>query len=59
MTDATVEVSVPQGRIRGIVEESILGVKYIAFRGIPYAKPPVNDLRFLVSRFFEDKFNFY
>lgn len=35
------EVSVSQGRVNGTLESDM-----IAFKGIPYAKPPVNNLRF-------------
>ncbi|KMQ97381.1 esterase e4 [Lasius niger] len=41
-----VEVRVTEGKLIGIVEKSIHGDHYIAFRGIPYAKPPVGELRF-------------
>ncbi|XP_078047071.1 esterase FE4 isoform X2 [Augochlora pura] len=39
-------VTVKQGQIHGSVEENVYGGKFIAFRGIPYAKPPVGPLRF-------------
>ena len=50
-----VEVGVTEGKLIGIVEKSIHGDNYIAFRGIPYAKPPVGELRFKVRNgaFFE------
>lgn len=37
------------GQVRGIHETSLLTEKsYYSFRGIPYAKPPIGDLRFKV-----------
>lgn len=48
------------GKIRGSVLESRLGDLFYAFRGIRYAKPPVDELRFKVSKFYlvTDLFNF-
>ena len=44
------EVTTPVGKIRGIVEESILRpeLKYASFLGIPYARKPVGEYRFKV-----------
>ncbi|XP_048515847.1 esterase FE4-like [Athalia rosae] len=39
-------VIVKQGALRGVEIQSVLGKAFIAFRGIPYAAPPVGDLRF-------------
>ncbi|XP_033223062.1 esterase FE4-like isoform X2 [Belonocnema kinseyi] len=39
-------VKVEQGIVRGSVAENVEGRKYIVFQGIPYAEPPVGDLRF-------------
>lgn len=50
MKNNLVEVIVRHGRLRGIVEENVLGGNFFAFRGIPYAKPPIGELRFQVSR---------
>lgn len=37
------------GQVRGIYQTSLLTEKsYFSFRGIPYAKPPIGDLRFKV-----------
>lgn len=41
-------VSVKQGDLRGIEAENVRGGSYLSFRGIPYATPPVGDLRFRV-----------
>ncbi|XP_015119024.1 uncharacterized protein LOC107042478 isoform X2 [Diachasma alloeum] len=34
------------GTLQGVFEENINGGTYVAFKGIPYALPPVGDLRF-------------
>lgn len=41
-------VQIEQGKLRGVVCENNEG-KYLAFKGIPYAKPPIGRLRFKVS----------
>lgn len=47
MTD--LEVNVEQGKLRGCQLETDNGFSYNGFLGIPYAKPPVGNLRFKVS----------
>lgn len=37
-----------QGSLRGVVVNNY-NVTYVAFKGIPYAKPPLGELRFKVS----------
>ncbi|KAJ8673052.1 hypothetical protein QAD02_004313 [Eretmocerus hayati] len=39
-------VTVNDGSLRGVLKTSCEGYDYYAFLGIPYAKPPVGDLRF-------------
>ncbi|KAG5891748.1 hypothetical protein JTB14_012482 [Gonioctena quinquepunctata] len=39
-------VNVEDGQIRGQLQEDYHGGKFFSFSGIPYAKPPIGDLRF-------------
>ncbi|EFN64026.1 Esterase E4 [Camponotus floridanus] len=39
-------VTVKEGKLQGIFEDNVLGSRYLAFKGIPFAAPPVNELRF-------------
>lgn len=41
-------VETEYGTLNGIISDNN-GEKYIAFKGIPYAKPPIGNLRFKVS----------
>ncbi|KAG5868565.1 hypothetical protein JTB14_013963 [Gonioctena quinquepunctata] len=43
---ADILVTTPNGMIRGGQEYSERGISFYAFQGIPYAKPPVGELRF-------------
>lgn len=40
------EVNLTQGILRGYYDKTINGKTILAFEGIPYAEPPVGDLRF-------------
>lgn len=44
-------VTVSTGRVKGIVSKSRNGWEYFEYLGIPYAKPPLGDLRFEVTFF--------
>lgn len=46
-------VRVKQGQIQGIKQRSpIFHCEYYSFYGVPYAQPPIKDLRFKVSSIF-------
>lgn len=45
-----IKVRVTEGRLTGVIVDGF-NVRYIAFRGIPYAKPPVGELRFKVKSY--------
>ena len=42
-------VSTKVGQVSGIVEKSFENAKYFSYKGIPFAEPPLNDLRFKVT----------
>jgi len=42
-------VNTHSGKVQGIVSSSRDGNQFFAFRAIPFAKPPLNELRFEVS----------
>lgn len=43
-------VNTNYGPVKGIkTTSSAFGYEYVTFQGIPYAKPPVGELRFRVS----------
>lgn len=47
----TEEIALEQGIVIGKQELSENGRSYLSFRGIPYAAPPIDDLRFRVITF--------
>lgn len=49
MDNSKVNVHVNEGKLIGIITENVYGDKYMAFRGVPYAKPPIGELRFKVN----------
>lgn len=44
-----ITIKTPQGSIKGIIKKSLNGRDIQTFHGIPYAKPPLGNLRFKVS----------
>ncbi|CAG5025184.1 unnamed protein product [Parnassius apollo] len=40
------EVEISDGKLKGKVCKTCNGVQFYTFKGIPYAKPPIGDLRF-------------
>lgn len=46
MSDPIVEIYL--GQIKGKLVKHLYGDDYYSFQGIPYAKPPIGDLRFKV-----------
>ncbi|KAE8752496.1 Carboxyl/Cholinesterase 02 [Frankliniella occidentalis] len=44
--EITPAVKIAQGELTGLFQTSTANKKYMAFYGIPYARPPVGDLRF-------------
>lgn len=45
MSENTV-VKTNYGPVRGLLRKSAVGEEYLSFRGIPYGKPPIGELRF-------------
>nr|AHJ81321.1 carboxylesterase [Locusta migratoria] len=41
-----VTVQTEAGTLRGAVRDTLAGTRYYSFRGIPYAEPPLGELRF-------------
>lgn len=48
MSDPVVDTK--QGKVKGKVSKNDNGVQFYSFKGMPFAKPPVGELRFAVSK---------
>lgn len=48
MSGQTLVVDTNYGPVRGLKRTSVAGDQYYSFRSIPYAKAPINELRFKV-----------
>lgn len=47
--DLLIQLNAPKGKIQGHTMKSLLGKKYYGYHEIPYAAPPIGELRFAVS----------
>lgn len=45
----SIDTQTSLGPVKGLKQTSKYGYEYIEFRGIPYGKPPIGNLRFRVS----------
>lgn len=49
MADSNPIIEIEQGKLKGTLTKSLLtGNEYCSFLGIPFAKPPIGNLRFQV-----------
>ena len=46
LAELNVQISTNQGEIQGVRKVARNGDEFVAFYGIPYAQPPLGDLRF-------------
>lgn len=54
MANSNLIVEIEQGKLKGVFQKSILTRnEYCSFLGIPFAKPPVDSLRFQVRLYFK------
>lgn len=44
-------IQIDQGLLKGSTLKTRNGRDFVAFQGIPYAKPPINELRFEVKSY--------
>lgn len=46
---SNVQLNVAQGRIIGVEDVLPNGKSFYSFKGVPYAQPPIGELRFAVT----------
>lgn len=51
MEEPIIEIS--DGKLRGTITQNLKGEKIYSFLGVPFAKPPIGELRFKVSSFLD------
>lgn len=49
MAEEAPVTTVEKGQLKGLIGYNLDGKKFFKFLGIPYAKPPINELRFQVG----------
>lgn len=47
---SNVQIDVAQGRVIGVEDVLPNGKPFFSFKGIPYAQPPIGELRFAVTK---------
>lgn len=52
-------VRIQEGKLRGVGGKLVDGSQYYSFKGIPYATPPIGNLRFKVNTFLFYNYNKY
>lgn len=52
MSSSRLEIELSEGVLSGVQEKLPNGENFYAFRGVPYAKPPIGNLRFKVNTMF-------
>lgn len=52
-------VTLSQGQLIGKISKNEHGKEYFSYLGIPYAKPPIGDLRFKVIHIYIFNFNYF
>lgn len=46
--NSEINFEINQGKLKGLIKTDYKNGKYFSFQGIPYAQPPIGELRFKV-----------